>query len=175
MPEDHELNHFTMQSLFSTLTNVNFDPARFATDYIPRAVELRDRARARYVAACQAKGVAPEPIEGTAADWQLPTDVAAMDTKPFSVLERRGTLGEDTACMQELIVYGIKGAAAYAHHASVVGKEDKGVYASVHEKMGLLGSSRPEATSFDHLVGVALGVGETNLKVRAEWAAHPSF
>src|SRR5512143_2521004 len=38
---DQEVNRFTMKALFSTLTNVDFDPERFA-DLINRCVAIRD-------------------------------------------------------------------------------------------------------------------------------------
>jgi hydroxylamine reductase len=38
---DHEVNDFTSKALFSTLTNVSFDPERFET-LVRKGLELRD-------------------------------------------------------------------------------------------------------------------------------------
>lgn len=48
-PEDPAANVFIMNALFATLTNVNFDEEAFRTEYIPKAIELREKARQRYV------------------------------------------------------------------------------------------------------------------------------
>ena len=39
-PEDAEINRFTTEGLFSTLTNVNFDPTRFRKEFIPKVCLL---------------------------------------------------------------------------------------------------------------------------------------
>jgi hydroxylamine reductase len=63
--------------------------------------------------------------------------------------------------LQEVILYGIKGAVAYIDHAQILGKEDDAVYASVHEMMDFLASDN---TVVDELLGAALKVGEINLR-----------
>ncbi|MHC5097035.1 MAG: hydroxylamine reductase, partial [Planctomycetota bacterium] len=63
----------------------------------------------------------------------------------------------------ELIVYGLKGTAAYADHAKVLGLEDDSVYAFFHEAMDFL--TGPLASDVDALVAMAMKVGEVNLKV----------
>jgi hydroxylamine reductase len=65
--------------------------------------------------------------------------------------------------LQELILYGLKGTAAYADHAKVLGVEDDSVYAFFHEAMNFLTS--PLASDVDALVAMAMKVGEVNLKV----------
>lgn len=158
-----------MDSLFATLTNVNFDAARFEDDYVPKALSLRDRARTSYEAACKARGETPEP-ESTVptATWTpVAGAMAPLDEGAVSVLARRAELGDEANAMQELIMYGIKGAAAYAHHAAVVGKEDPAVYADIQRIMALLGSNKPESKDFETLVGAALDVGRINLRVRS--------
>jgi hydroxylamine reductase len=72
----------------------------------------------------------------------------------------------------------VKGAAAYAHHAAVLGNEDRGVYAWFYEVLDLL--TRPRVTAAE-LLGAALHCGEMNSKVMAmldtahtETYGHPS-
>jgi hydroxylamine reductase len=66
------------------------------------------------------------------------------------------------AGLQELITYGLKGAAAYAHHAQILGREDPEVSAAFHEGLDFLAQDDPTA---DELVGWAMKAGELNLKV----------
>jgi len=65
------------------------------------------------------------------------------------------------AGLQELVTYGLKGMAAYVDHAHILGVEDDGVYAFVHEAMDFLAGNPSDV---DALVGMALRVGEVNLK-----------
>ena len=65
---DREINVFTLEALFSTVTNVNFDPARLQTLLI-RAGALMDKAQQLYAQACAKKGLKPETLAGPAA-WR---------------------------------------------------------------------------------------------------------
>ena len=62
----------------------------------------------------------------------------------------------------ELLIYGLKGTAAYADHAKILGKEDDGVYAFFHE--GLNALTRENLTP-DDLLPLVLKCGEVNLNV----------
>ena len=69
--------------------------------------------------------------------------------------------GDDVAGLEELIMYGVKGMAAYADHAWVLGQKDDSVLAFFHEVLDFLTRNNP----LEDLVGMALKVGEINLKV----------
>ena len=62
---DPEVDVFTAEALFTTVTNVNFDPGRLETILL-RAAHMRDQARATYERACQAAGRTPEALNGQA-------------------------------------------------------------------------------------------------------------
>ena len=66
------------------------------------------------------------------------------------------------AGLQELMMYGLKGTAAYADHAIILGQEDDEVYASFHEALDYLTKPNP---TVEELVSRCLKVGELNLKV----------
>lgn len=68
----------------------------------------------------------------------------------------------DTKSLKELIVYGIRGMAAYAHHAAAFGKEDDAVYAFIHKTLASLDD--PLLSQSD-LLDLALKCGEMNLKI----------
>jgi len=70
--------------------------------------------------------------------------------------------GADVNGMLQLILYGLKGMAAYADHAMILGKEDDAVYAFFHEALSYTAS---DTFKMDELIAMALKVGEVNLKV----------
>ena len=154
--QDETTNTFTCEALFSTLTNVNFDPERFVK-LIQQSVELRDALK--------------EKVRAAGGDIDLSEGPAAF--KPEATLEGLVSQGEtvgiksdpdvdpDILSLKELLIYGIKGLAAYADHARILGKTDAAVYAFVHE--GLAATVNKELGA-DGLVGLVLKCGEINLK-----------
>ena len=66
--KDNEADVFTVRALFSTLTNVNFDPARFM-DYLKWAKRIRDKVKGFYEDACKKTNLPIETLEGPAA-WE---------------------------------------------------------------------------------------------------------
>ncbi|GAG22359.1 unnamed protein product, partial [marine sediment metagenome] len=71
-------------------------------------------------------------------------------------------LGQDATGLQELLTYGLKGVAAYADHAQILGQEDDTVYAFLHESLDSLAA---DPISVDDLVARCLKCGEVNLRV----------
>jgi hydroxylamine reductase len=169
VPENPEGNKFTLEALFSTLTNVNFDAGRFSSEYIPKAIQLRDSYKANYLRACEASGKKPDRVENDTTMFQLAGNREWMveEAATKGVLVRRESEGEDIAGLQEMVVYGLKGVAAYAAHAHALGKESNNVYASIHQLLSMLGTKGADSKSFDALLAAALKVGETNLEVLA--------
>ena len=153
---DHEVNVFTVKAAFSTLTNVNFDPARFKP-LIERCVQLREGLKAKVKAA------------GGKVDFSEP----CANFKPAATLEELVKQGEtvglksdptihpDILALQHTTLFGIKGVCAYADHAQILGKEDDKVYTFVHE--GLAAVLNKNLTLNDW-VGLALKCGEINLR-----------
>jgi hydroxylamine reductase len=83
------------------------------------------------------------------------------EADPF-VRPRQVKYGNDVVGLQELITYGLKGAAAYAEHAEILGKESDVIYTMVHDVLDFL--ARENATVEEYL-GMAMKVGELNLKI----------
>ena len=162
---DRDVDVFAIETLFSTVTNVNFDSRRLA-DTARQLGRMRDRAKALYTKAYAEKhGQPPAPLGGPAA-WEPAADLAGLvrQGQQVGIPGRLSRLGADIGGLQELVTYGVKGMAAYAEHAQVLGQEDDGVYAFVHEAMDFLAR---DAHTPDELVGMALRVGEVNLQVMA--------
>ncbi|MDB9314068.1 hydroxylamine reductase [Spirulina sp. CS-785/01] len=148
-----DVGFFTCEGLFATLTNVNFDPDRFV-EYIHKAVALREDLKAK---------LPPQ-------DWSPVANFTPADNMEdlaekgreieFNFISQAGK-AVDVFSLKLTIIYGVKGIAAYAHHAAELGKEDPQVYLFFHEVLGKLGRSD---LSLEEWVQLALKVGEVNLR-----------
>jgi hydroxylamine reductase len=119
---DQAADSFIMYGLFTTLTNVNFNRAVFQ-ELIAEAARVRDRARAAYEAAAAKAGQAVESLTGPAAF--MPADSLPgllAQAQIASVRAGAEIVGEDVIGLRALILYGLKGVAAYAHHDEVLGQ-----------------------------------------------------
>jgi hydroxylamine reductase len=154
---------FIVEILFTTVTNVNFDVNRLATLALKTA-QMRDNAKVRYTNAFKEKnGVEPAELGG-ATSWQPGESVAEMIAQGMevSIQAEKDKFGEDVTGLRELIIYGLKGTAAYADHAYVLGQEDDSVYAFFAEALNFIAEEKHD---LNQLVGMTLKVGEVNLKV----------
>jgi hydroxylamine reductase len=159
---DPELDRFLLEALFITVTNVNFDDAAIEKS-IRRAVHLRARAEALYQKAATQAGQPVESFRGPAT-WQPAATTAALiaQGEAVSTLTRRDRFGADIAGLQELLLYGLKGMAAYAEHALVLGHENDSVYAYIAEALHYLAEETP---TVEKLLALNLKCGEVNLLV----------
>ncbi len=160
--KNHNWDVFTVEALFTTITNVNFDAQRIQSLLKILSKHLED-ARKIYTETCTKVGKTLENLNGPA-QWVIAEDIkgSVQDGEKIGIQSRIKTLGEDRAGLQELILYGLKGMAAYADHAKVLGKEDDTIYAFFYEALDFLTKENP---SLDELVSMTMKVGEVNLKV----------
>ncbi len=158
---DPELDAKVLEALFMTLTNVNFDASEHVL-YIKEMEKTLASARRLYENACIAAGKNPMPLAGPAL-WQCPesTEELLALGASLSILKRINT-NEDIAGLQELVTYGVKGLAAYAHHALLLGYKDDTVFEFVHDVLNYLVSTEQ---TVDKLLEYALKTGEVNLRV----------
>jgi len=159
--KDSQIDRFVLKSLFSTITNVNFDPERIR-EMILEAARLRDRARNIYRQTCEKKGKTAELPEGPAT-WEPAKDMDNLlrQGEEIAITRRMEKLGPDVTGLQELLTYGLKGMGAYAYHAMELGKEEERVYAFIHEALNLIAE---ESADIDELLAACLKCGEVNLK-----------
>ncbi|MGW8194107.1 MAG: hydroxylamine reductase, partial [Desulforhopalus sp.] len=68
---------------------------------------------------------------------------------------------EDLRSLKQITMYGIRGLAAYADHAAILGQEDDSIYTFIHETMAEFTRGGQQLA---HLVELALKCGEVNLK-----------
>lgn len=159
---DREIDRFLLEALFATVTNVNFDPARLE-ETLRRAAIVRDQARALHTAALASTGQYPATFNGPSTWIPAPTRSGLVgQAEMVSVLARRDQHGPDLAGLQELLVYGLKGMAAYADHALILGQESDEVYAFISEALAALAGEKP---TVERLFALNLKCGEVNLKV----------
>jgi hydroxylamine reductase len=153
---DAAVNRFFLQAIFSTLTNVNFDPIRLET-LIRETVKKREILKSKITGA-DGNTSSDDP----AATFQPAEDIASLVKQGEEVgLPIDWARNEDVKSLQEITLYGIRGAAAYADHAAILGQEDDAVYASLQEKLAQMTNKN---LSLEDWVGIALDTGKTNFR-----------
>ena len=156
---DRDVNVFTVEALFSTLTNVNFS-AKKLEELIYRSVQLRDGMREKV----EAKAGRPLDNPPEPAVFR-PSETLQGLIKEGEALEqarRAPDIAADVQSLQDILLYGMKGIAAYADHAQILGQEDDAVYAFIHESLAAM--NRNDIPLDDWLQKV-LKAGEVNLRV----------
>ena len=153
---DPEVNRFTSKAIFSTLTNVDFDPERFVA-LINEAVEKRDTLKEKV----QAAGGQIDAGKGPLTFKPEPTFDALVAQGEKVGIQSDPDINPDILSLRELLIYGIRGMAAYADHAAILGQEDDGVYAFMQEGMA---ATLNADLSVDDYIGLVMKCGEVNLK-----------
>ncbi|MBI5016015.1 MAG: hydroxylamine reductase [Deltaproteobacteria bacterium] len=153
---DAAANRFTARGLFSTLTNVNFDPPRFQA-LIAEAVRLR-AALAAKVAAAGGNAAPADPAVGFQPGASLADLVKQGEAVQLPIDWGRDA---DVKSLQETTLYGVRGVAAYADHAAILGQEDDAVYAFLHKALAAM---TDKGLGLNDWVGLALETGKVNLR-----------
>jgi len=139
---------FIADALFATLTNVNFDKARFA-ELIDRAVLMRD---------ALPKRVGTEP---DACTWKpdSESDILAK-AKSVGIL---ATANEDIRSLRSTLLFGLKGIAAYYTHAAVLGRTDDAVTMFLQKGLASMLQDLPVAD----MIALVTECGRTGVNVLA--------
>ncbi|MFH1874156.1 MAG: hydroxylamine reductase [Pseudomonadota bacterium] len=159
---DPEINQLTIEALFSTVTNVNFDPKRYQI-LLEKVFAAKTKAKKLYQETCQQKGIKPEQISGSAQIEFTPELQASLtEGRKHPITERKQKLGDDITGLQELLTYGLKGTAAYADHAFILGQEEENIYAFFHKALSFLADEPTDAAKLMELINEC---GKVNLRV----------
>lgn len=156
---DAKADSFIAYALFTTLTNVNFDRRRFLA-LITEAAKTRDRLRTAYEEAARAANHDPEVLEGPA--QFIPADTLPgllAQAKTLGVRAGVERLGEDVIGLRALLLYGLKGVAAYAHHAEDLGQTREAVAAGIAQALDVLAGDEDD---LETLLAEALALGRCN-------------
>ncbi len=146
--ELHTINHEVLTSLFITITNANFDADAIETQIV-KVLGLRDQL-----------------AKDTGYNGNQDAAVFTVDSRE-SMLSKASSVGvlatenEDIRSLRELIIYGIKGLAAYTEHAYNIGKEDVSIYSFIYEGMA---ATLDNSLTADDLVALTLKTGEYGVK-----------
>ena len=146
-----EINHEVLKSLFITITNANFDNGAIE-EQIKKMMTLRDELKGQNTAA-DLHEAATFTVSGREQMLEKASAVGVLSTE-----------NEDVRSLRELIIYGLKGMAAYTHHALNIGKENKDIYTFVYEG---LASTLNDGLSADELVALVLKTGEYGVAAMA--------
>ncbi|MEX1314396.1 MAG: hydroxylamine reductase [Desulfotignum sp.] len=150
--EDRRYGVFTVKAAFSTLTNVDFDPQRFV-DLIQQAVALRVEMK--------------NELERGGYDFQLKEGPATFEPAGTreELLRQASTVGlfsypgdnPDILSLKHTLLFGIKGVAAYADHAQILGHEDDEVYRFIFKALAAI---QQKGLNQDDLVQLVLDCGK---------------
>jgi hydroxylamine reductase len=158
---DKKWGKFIAEGLFSTITNVNWDDERFIS-LIKDGLKVREEVKDRFLAAYQEKnGKAFSGELHDAATW-FSDDPAAFKEKARHV-GILTTENEDVRSLRELLTIGLKGVAAYADHAAILGFEKDDIYRFMMEAL----ASTTKDLSVDEMVGLVMKCGETAVNTMA--------
>lgn len=152
----HEVDVFTCEALFATMTNVNFSTKSFV-EYTHHAIALRENLKN------QVQQAVENPIEWSELACFTPDfdeDLVQQGKDIEYEFISKSASNIDIFSLRLTVTYGVKGLASYAFHAQELGQEDDRVYAFCYEALAAI--NRPDL-SLDDWVKMALKVGEMNL------------
>jgi hydroxylamine reductase len=147
---NEEVDKFIMEGLFSTITNANFDKQYFI-DKIQQALKIRDEIKDK------------NSVQNThdSTTWH-PSDEKEI-TKKAEEVGVLNTKNEDIRSLRELLIYGLKGMAAYYHHAYVLGEKDTEISNFIQDAL----AATTKELSVDELVNLNMKCGEIGVKAMA--------
>ena len=151
---DRRVNRIVFEGLFSTITNANFDETAFVIR-IKKALKLRDELKERVSTAGLSAGI-HDSLHWTG---KTAEDFEAR-AKNVGVLSEKN---EDIRSLKELIIYGLKGLAAYAEHASNLGYEKQEIFDFMQETL----AATTMDLSVEELVALTLETGKSGVDVMA--------
>ncbi len=145
--QDPEVDVFTAEALFVTLTNVNFDPDAIVA-YIKKTAQLHQQLHSKITNAHQ-----HEMLE-------ISKDTLVTEGKQHGI-NSAATLNPDLHSLQWLLTFGLKGVAAYAYHAYLLGKKDQKVFDFIYEG---LAAPLDINLGVNEFVGLVFKCGEVNIR-----------
>lgn len=145
--KDEKSDVFTAESLFVTLTNVNFDPDAIVA-YLKKTEQLQNKL------ADQLK--TKNPYQSLDASME---GLIAQGKKVG--INADTTIDPDLHSLQWLLTYGLKGVAAYAYHAYLLGKKDDAVFNFIYQG---LAAPLDKTLGVNDFVSLVFKCGEVNIR-----------
>ncbi len=158
---DRSNDDFIAQALFATITNANWDDTRFSA-MIQEGLDRRDRLKASFLEAYKQKN-------GRDFDKALPEAATWVAGSPSGYAEKAKSVGvlstenEDVRSLRELLVIGLKGVAAYADHAAILGFQKDAIDDFMMEAL----ASTTKELAVDEMVALVMKAGDTAVATMA--------
>ncbi len=150
--EREGLDRFVTEALFSTITNVNFDPAKLQ-NIVFKAYDFKKRLKKT----AKFDGKLPEIV-----NWVPKESLEDLIEQGRSVgIMQNPGLDEDIRSLREILLYGLKGMAAYADHAFILGKEDEEVSSFFYKGLAAI---TDDSFGIGDLLNLNMEFGKINLK-----------
>lgn len=156
---DEKVNEYILKGLFITITNANFDDNEIELE-VKKGLELRNMLRTKLL---ELGGEVNDKFEGTL--------LTTFEYKGKESLEEVGkavgvlrTENEDVRSLREVILYGLKGMAAYAYHAYNLGKNDEELY-DFYESALL--ATIDESKTAEELIALVIETGKYGVNAMA--------
>ncbi len=160
--KEEKIDYFVLEGLFTTVTNVDFDPVSLAGK-LRKCYDYKERMKALYETAYREKtgGHAPQITEGPAA-WVIAGDLEGLVKQGVEHGVKTQHSNPDVLSAIEILNYGLKGMAAYADHAYILGKKNDEIFAFFHK--ALAATTDPSKGLMD-FVGLCMECGKHNITV----------
>lgn len=150
---DEKADRFLIEGLFTTVTNVNFDDQRIA-GIIAKSQEIKIRLLD------QVKNADPTVTLPASVTFIPATGITGLNSQaPAVTLQTQEN--EDVRSLKQLLLYGLRGLAAYADHAWILGKTDESIIAFIIEALSALNDAN---ATVEALVGLNMKCGTTNIR-----------
>jgi hydroxylamine reductase len=152
---DAGADRFTLEGLFTTVTNVNFDDER-----ISGLIAESQKLKIGLIGKLKTADPSAAETQPRAVSFMPATNAAGLHAQAA-----QATLAadepEDVRSVRQLLRYGLRGLAAYADHALILGRADDAVTAFIYEALAALADP---AQSVESLVALSLKCGTVNLR-----------
>ena len=159
--KDRDTDLFVVEGLFTTVTNVNFSENALA-EKIYKAYEIKEKIKKIFIEAYKSKYNKPfsDELPGNA-DFKPEQSLKSLtvEAQAHGILSQN--LDKDVQSLREILLYGLKGMAAYADHAFILGEEDDEVTAFFHKGLKAIADSRLNSENYLSLI---MEFGKVNLK-----------
>lgn len=148
-----DIDRFIIESLFITVTNVDFDPERLR-QFIEKAHENLEKLRKEFRKVYPGYDISklPEQAHWEKSDTEINAKAGILDSKETN---------EDIRSLKEILLYGMKGMAAYADHAWILGHKDEEVNSFFYKGLSAIADKN---ISFEEIINMVLECGKVNLK-----------
>lgn len=149
-----EVNHFITDALFTTITNANFDEKSIIKKF-EQGLSLRDKLKLE----ANKLNIALPIIDEL--DWNGSSNEYDQKAKEVGVLREKDI---NLRSLKELILYGLKGMAAYLEHAMRLGYDDHSIHAFIQHTIKVM---TVDKVSMQSLLELTIQTGEYGVKVMA--------